>query len=205
MACTSLRLFGANKMRCKACNYMLGAVLAGILAGPARADMIYTYTGNDFTSVTSPYVKSDFISGVLDFQTALGPNFAFQEVSPASFTFTGGVAGDTLTNLNSSGAFFAATDGYGNLDGWYMVTTSNTDPNAHVQLQNTPYDGTQLDFFTNTNADGYNQFAAGQWVASVSTVPEPSTLILMIAAVTGLWGVRRRWTSAARPGVALAT
>lgn len=180
---------------------VLSAIVAGAFTGPARADMIYTYTGNDFTGVTSPYTTSNYLSAVLDFSVALGPNYQYQRVYPVSFTLTSGVAGDAVTNNNGSAGIFVETDASGNIDGWYIGASSPVVP--FTQTQHTLYDGAEFDYASYDNGSGNVEGAAGQWVTSVSAVPEPSSLIISVAALTGLWELRRRLSSAVRSGVAL--
>jgi len=168
----------------------LSAILAGSFVGLAHADVIYTYSGNNFDNVQSPYSTSDRLSGILDFATALGPNHAYAQVYPVSFTFTGGIPGDTLSNgTGVLGGFFARTDGSGSIDGWYIRIDSS---DVGIQSQYTRYDGVQYDTIGRTNHTAYIQNNEGHWTTSVSAVPEPSSLIISITALTGLWGLGRR-------------
>jgi hypothetical protein len=180
-------------MRPMTCLYALSTVLGGVLVGQARADVLYTYTGNSFTNAELPYSTSDHLSVTLDFAEAIGPNYGYLQVVPVSFTFTGGVVGDTTSNSpETSGGFYVQTDASGTINGWYMIARS---PSTLVQSQHTLYDGAQYDYASYNN--GVNNGAAtvsgnaGQWVTSVSAVPEPSSLIISIAALASLWGLRR--------------
>lgn len=174
----------------------LFAVAAGTFIGPARADTIYTYTGNNFVDVMLPYTTSNYLSAVLDFSTPLGPDHQYQQVTPDSFTLTGGVAGDIINADNGSASFWLQTDGSGNVNGWYIGGSSSVVP--FTQTQYTRYDGAQFDYASSGGGSGGVTDNAGQWVTSVSNVPEPSSLIISVAALTGLWELRRRLTSAAR-------
>ncbi|MEB0023222.1 PEP-CTERM sorting domain-containing protein [Actimicrobium sp. CCI2.3] len=160
--------------------------------GSARADVTYTYTGNNFsTSATSPYSTSDHLSGVLDFAEALGPNLGYQRVAPVSFSFTGSVVGDSVTNtanITDSG-FFVRTNAAGVIDGWYIGISSPG--NFFVQSQHTLYDGVQFDYFGKAGGHGSVLANAGQWAVTVSAVPEPETYAMLLAGL-GLMGFMSR-------------
>jgi hypothetical protein len=66
----------------------------------ARADAVYTYTGQDFTFANAPYTTSDSITGELTFSSPLAPDLALQQELPVSYSFSDGV--ETLTQMNSS-------------------------------------------------------------------------------------------------------
>ncbi len=185
-----------KEMRSMTRLYVLSAIVAGSFIGPARADTIYTYTGNDFVDVTSPYTTSNYLSAVLDFIVPLRPNFQYQQVIPDSFILTSGVAGDAITSNYGSAGFYIQTDGSGDIDGWYIGASSPVVP--FTQTQYTLYDGAQFDYASYGDGSGGVGGAAGQWITSVSAVPEPSSLIIGVVALTGLWELRRRLRSAAR-------
>ncbi|HME72793.1 MAG TPA: hypothetical protein VKM54_23435, partial [Myxococcota bacterium] len=54
-------------------GFALACLLAWI-ASPATADVIYQYIGNPFTTVTSPYTTSEFVSGTIELSSVLPPN-----------------------------------------------------------------------------------------------------------------------------------
>ena len=168
----------------------LSAILAGSFVGLAHADVIYTYSGNNFDNVQSPYSTSNHLSGILDFTTALGPNYAYAQVYPVSFTFTGGVPADTLSNdTGASGGFFVQTNASGNIDGWYIGIGLS---DVSIVSQYTRYDGAQYDGIGRTDHKAYILNNEGYWTTSVSAIPEPSSLIIGITALTSLWGLGRR-------------
>lgn len=78
-------------------SFVVAAALTMIGAATARADTIYTYTGNDFNEVSGPYTTSEFISGYFVLASPLGDNTTTYDAGPVlSFSFSDGVT--TLTN-----------------------------------------------------------------------------------------------------------
>ena len=81
-----------------------------VLLMPARADTVYIYTGNPFTTGATqngptslpvgPFTVNDSVSGSFTVATPLGPLLHLVMFTPTSFSFTDGV--DTLTNQNST-------------------------------------------------------------------------------------------------------
>lgn len=98
--------------------------LSLLSAAPARAAVIYSYTGPLFTSTSAigiapdPYTTADRVTGSFTMAAALGPNLGpWSPVTPLSFSFFDGV--NTLTNLNTvSSSFKVTTDSTGLLVGW---------------------------------------------------------------------------------------
>jgi len=98
---------------------VLSASLAALAGAPAGADVVYTYTGNDFTTATSPYTQSDHLVIELDFTDALPANLQLSPSStPFSFAIYDGV--HTITDATALGphTFALATDANGNIVNW---------------------------------------------------------------------------------------
>ena len=73
----------------------------GALAAPrANADVVYTYTGNDFTFATAPYTTTDRVIASFDLPSVLAPNLVLTTITPSAWSFTDGV--QTLTQATSS-------------------------------------------------------------------------------------------------------
>src|SRR3954454_13671424 len=72
---------------------------------PARAGVIYSYTGNPFTTFTGGYAcpPECSISGFFEVPQALAPNIDRFAFSPVAFSFTDGNI--TLTNANTNPSF----------------------------------------------------------------------------------------------------
>jgi hypothetical protein len=103
--------------------------LAG--APAARADAIYTYTGNSYNKFYGVFAcpPDCQLTGSVTLATALSPNMAFARVSVTDFSFTDGNIGFTPTTFTEYGAtsasnigantyFDFATDSMGNITAW---------------------------------------------------------------------------------------
>jgi hypothetical protein len=55
---------------------VFAAALSAMLPASSSADVIYTYTGNDFTTVSAPYTTTDSVTGYFDLTAALGNSFS---------------------------------------------------------------------------------------------------------------------------------
>jgi hypothetical protein len=178
-----------------------------VLLMPARADTVYSYTGNPFTNgvtqfggLTSlpfgPFTASDSVSGSFTVATPLGPALHLVTFTPASFSFTDGV--DTLTNLNSTLSSFeqVSTDVSGNIVDWHIFARLVGGNNAFIDTNDIMGGG--ADEGAETDNQGHfvgagNLNDPGKWTVS-TTVPEPSSLLLLASGAIGLAGVlRKRW------------
>jgi hypothetical protein len=113
-----------------------GGFALWLSASQARADTIYTYTGNDFTAIEDPtasavtYTTSMSITGSLTVAGPLGANLPLTNITTQvlSFSFSDGV--NTLTNLNTDfggeTSIWVGTDAYGNIDQWYVALTGSS-------------------------------------------------------------------------------
>jgi hypothetical protein len=64
----------------------------------ARADVIYTYTGENFTTVTGPYTKSNFVTISIDLPAPLQADTSLDLTTKISFTISDGV--QTISNTS---------------------------------------------------------------------------------------------------------
>src|ERR1700679_1943979 len=148
----------------------------------AHADSIYTYTGQDFTSVVGPlFTTSDFVSGSFTTATPLGDNLDEALISPASFSFSDGV--DTINNANAtSEAFEISTNASGAIVDWAIEVESVTvGLDDGIETVGGPQFGSDGDFGS-IDGDAENSVSGAftsSMSASTSVTPEPSTLALL--------------------------
>lgn len=159
-----------------------------LFAASARADTIYTYTGNPFTVFTGldacPPVCS--ISGSFTLASSLAANLPFEEISPTAFSFTDGSV--SVSNLTGVGRFEVATDSGGNISFWEIALGSGQTfgPGVCISLDSvrdpvgTPQDNSLTASCSTGALTGTALVNAnpGRW--SSSSVPEPGTFILVV-------------------------
>ncbi len=86
----------ANRL---AVGLLIALGIARLSTASAKADTIYTYTGNDFTTAVAPYTTNDKITGTLTFSSPLDDNLINETEDPESFSFSDGV--QTLDKENA--------------------------------------------------------------------------------------------------------
>jgi hypothetical protein len=79
---------------------VIPVIAASLCAGAARANTIYTYTGEDFTDVSGLYTTSDSVDVTFTMTSPLADNLSYAILLPISYVFTDGV--DTITNTSPS-------------------------------------------------------------------------------------------------------
>jgi hypothetical protein len=154
--------------------------------------MTYTYTGNDFTAAEGPYNTTDSVTGFFTY-SALPENDDGEETFPTSYTFTDGV--QTYDMGNSGIALFELwTNATGEITGWFIDLGSGADNYmwTYDDPASTPWaqDGSQLEG-PPVNGGGYINNDPGVWTES-STLPEPSSAVLMPTALVAVAFVARR-------------
>jgi hypothetical protein len=184
----------------KAFAFVLGVALAfAVTEQAAKADVIYTYTGNDFTSVYpgeysghGPYSGSDFVSASFTFASPLPDDLALGVVDEAPLLLSFSIT-DQLITVDSVAAFDEndgptfQTDGTGDIVAWSIVAdypvlngggnfyTSNI-PSQEIDTG----DGTEVNVGAGTVNLGHNNQDPGTWTeTSTSSTPEPSTTVLV--------------------------
>lgn len=130
--------------------FSLALLSASMYAG---ADVIYTYTGNNYTQFVDSdppggaYSPTDHVTVTFRLANAIAPNATNVTVTPLSFTLTDGR--NTLTELNATGSFFGSnfqfsrirTDASGAIIEWDIFARRGLDPNFMVV-------GSELDFIS---------------------------------------------------------
>jgi hypothetical protein len=168
---------------------VMGMVLLGLSA--AHANVILTYTGNDFTIFSAPYTGTDKVTASITVANPLGDGFT-GAVSPLAFSLNDGV--QTITN--TSGPFITETFDFntgptGTITSWGVdVQGSLTGEIITLALSAAPGG---IDSGTLGGAEGVISNKPAGWTIS-AVVPEPPTVSVLGAGLLGLglfWW--RRW------------
>jgi hypothetical protein len=111
-------------------------ILFFALLASAKADVVYSYTGNTFTGFSGAdnAATQTKIRATVDLSSALGDNFN-GTVSPVSWQISDGNL--TFTNLSSNIAqtsFDFVTDAMGNITGWDVFATQTNSTPGYVRL-----------------------------------------------------------------------
>ena len=94
----------------------------------AKADTIYTYTGNDFEVVDGPYSTSDYISASFTFADPLSFGF-LNYVSPTSWSITDQTL--TLTSASDNLVLGLEADAAGDIVAWNISASTPTQFDIH--------------------------------------------------------------------------
>ncbi|HEY2229969.1 MAG TPA: hypothetical protein VGI22_19955 [Xanthobacteraceae bacterium] len=185
------------------------AALSAMVAASARADTIYTYTGNDFNFIGNdplssfPFSTSDFVSGTIDLRNPIGDNAVNVTLSlnslifPGSFSFSNGVQSFNYPNQISILVFNftnISTDSAGVITSWNILMFF--EPGFDELF--TANSGTITEDSGQTSRSfGSNQGMPGTWTVTttpLTTTPLPSALPLFAGglAALGLFGWRRK-------------
>jgi hypothetical protein len=204
-------------MRILANGFVLTAALVG--SGAVYGDVTYEYVGNDFTytgeSGSAPpppaYTTSDFVSVSMTLSAALGPNLVWDSIYPSQFSFSDGQ--QTITNVSATNTDFEVwTNGSGQITNWIIVANNFNLASHEDQIgtynssqTSSPGDqGTQVlcGQGSSTTAGCYlggagfgettgsNTGDPGIW--SISAVPEPTSVCLMLSGLGGLGAFMRK-------------
>ncbi len=174
-----------------------------LVSTPAPAQTyVYTYTGNDFTSVFNaanellfgivPYTTSDEITGSIAFSAPLGDNYSGNpSANILSLHFTDGVGPQNLVGY--SGSFprtmdsTFATDSSGNIVFWNLGVVDflfgGTETKG-IQTENDSggvVDSGNLDQEPGIVGEGSVRADPGVWVETIVPAPEPSAGLLFVS------------------------
>jgi hypothetical protein len=187
-------------------------VLAMCLAAPAKADSVESYTGNTYTTVpvsSSGYTTANLITATLTFQNTLPADaslaYGYGGIGTATATdpLEAFVMSDGTATFNLSNALniFLVTGSEGQIVSWF-VGTCGAPCSAGINIDTqfglpAPFSTLGLDGSTqgsNGTLLAYNYADPGTW----TTVPEPSSLLMLVVGILGLVGLSLRKSLVAR-------
>ncbi|WP_291987511.1 PEP-CTERM sorting domain-containing protein [Luteitalea sp.] len=202
----------------------LALVVTLLTAAPAHASAIYAYTGNPFTSVglagptapADPYTTADRVTGFIELASPLPAGLSpLTPLAPVAFSFFDGV--NTITEANATFASFEVeTNNVGAIVNWLVRVSANAAVvgggtrqsiltyNSVALVQDGALDGRcgpdslvggcALYGDPSYSQTASNAGAPGVWALRTS-VPEPSSMLLIGVALAGV-AARRRATRA---------
>ncbi|GAA3749975.1 PEP-CTERM sorting domain-containing protein [Terriglobus aquaticus] len=171
---------------------LAAAVTLSLIPSLASASTIYNYTGQAYSSATTPYTTSEFVTGSFTVDTPLAANLTNGTVTPVSFSFNDGV--QTITDQTAFSSSFGdlSTDANGNIIGYYIQIYNLAQ--GFIKLSNVG-GGLSGDTVRLTVATSGSNTVAGAFqpiAASAAATPEPSGFVLLGTSALGLVGLVRR-------------
>jgi PEP-CTERM motif len=199
----SLRFTSARKTSFAGAAVRISIIALACLflsASGARADTFtYTYTGNDFTTVTGPYTTSDKVTGIFVLSEPIPPsllNLTDESALVLSYSISDGVQKFSGPPPSLSAFTFETAPG-GEITEWLIGTgTDPLNPGGAIFSENAEIHGT-FDVGRMVGPPFTSGFTdlPGSWAGPVeNTVPEPGTVSMMFSGLLGLGllvGVKR--------------
>jgi hypothetical protein len=172
-------------------SLLVGIAIAVSAAASASANVVYDYTGNDYTSYAGTYTGTEKVTLTITLASALGANITQVYADPLSFLISDGV--QTITNTTPGVSFSAlfSTNAAGTITNW-DIYTQFYDAIArvydHIESNNSigffPYD--YAAHGVNPDDGSYGRSGVpGEWTVTAA-VPEPSTWAMMILGFGGV-------------------
>jgi MYXO-CTERM domain-containing protein len=172
-----------------------GAALAlgiALLSSPAaHADVILTYTGNDFTSVSGPYTTADRVTASINLAIPLADNLNLAPVTPLAFSLGDGVQTITNAPIRTDSSFAFTTDATGTIIDWRIDVRVVALPNDIVTTGGPAGQGIDEGIIDPVQV-GSVFGDPGTWTTSASAVPAPPLSNLAAFGVLGLAFLWRR-------------
>jgi hypothetical protein len=172
-------------------SLVVGIAMAVLAAASASANVVYDYTGNDYTSYAGSYTGTENVTLSITLASTLGPNLTQAREDPLSFSFSDGVQTITDTTPGASISVLFSTDAAGSITHWDVYTQfydSNARVYDHIETNNSigffPYDYAVHGINPDDGSFGRSG-VPGQWTVA-SAVPEPSTWAMMVLGFAGL-------------------
>lgn len=168
------------------------AQAAMFASSPANAQVVYTYTGNDFQSVFAQgYTTSDKITGTLTLSSALPDSLTTLTDETAlvtAFSFSDGVMSfdSGCCESGNQTIFEFMTDASGAITGWVVTLETNDNHTGDLTTEGgaTSFDQSLVDGVKG----GRNDDEPGVWALQTMTspVPEPASWMMLLMGFAGL-------------------
>ena len=164
-------------------------LLSAAITPTAKADVIYTYTGNDFNSFFGTELTgSNFVSASFTFASALPDGLDFADESGALLDWT---VTDQSNTLSQAGGNYLtlnlSTDASGNItNSWSFFAETMAEPSSgippdwlEIASQNTGFDNDLSEFWVTATDPAWIATVIadpGTWSVTTTATPEPSTI-----------------------------
>jgi hypothetical protein len=182
---------------------VVGLLLA-FSAVPAQATVIYTYTGQSFTSTFGTVDATDSVSATLSLDEALAADItsATDISSLAGFALTLSAGPSIIANTSANVHYMRSevtTDALGRIAEWRFDLSWSPTPVEHSSIFTRHWPGYNADLVIDSRViggargdyDGYGSVGPkGFWIST--TVPEPSIIALFALGLVGIGFARRR-------------
>jgi len=172
-------------------GFLTVAILALSTSISARADVIYHYTGQNFTSASGGFTTDDSLNGQFSLSSALASNLNEADLTPISLSFSAGPATINDSNLGFN-IFVVSTDATGAITAWLIAVQNDANDTSLVTAG-----GLLGGLIPGDNVDSPLGSAVNETAGSFSTmpgavVPEPSGIALVVIGLVGVVGLHRR-------------
>ena len=112
-------------------GFLTVAILALSTSISARADVIYHYTGQNFTSASGGFTTDDSLCGQFSLSSALASNLNEADLTPISLSFSAGPATINDSNLGFN-MFVVSTDATGAITAWLIAVQNDANDTSLV-------------------------------------------------------------------------